>query len=126
MMCISGYFRKKLLSTSSYKSGMLAEVMAIVLLTLKCYRVLERRYKTQAGEIDIIAIRGRTLTFIEVKKRMNYHQAAESITQKQQRRIHNAAEIFLGRNQLYSSCQMRFDAILISNGLFPIHIKNAW
>ncbi len=78
------------------------------------------------GEIDIIAIRGGTLTFIEVKKRSSKQAAFEAISIKQQGRIHNAAEIFLGKNPLYASHRKRFDAILISSNLLPVHIKNAW
>jgi len=117
---------KKRSRTTSYKTGLLAESLAIALLTFKFYRVLERRYKTQMGEIDIIAIRGRTIIFVEVKKRTNHKELFESITIKQQHRIYNAAEIFLGKNPIYTKHKKRFDAILIPSNLFPIHVKNAW
>ena len=101
-------------------------MLAICLLTVKFYRVIERRYKTKAGEIDIIAIRGKTLVFIEVKRRNNRSELFESITPKQKHRIYNAAEIFIGKNPIYSNHKKRFDAILIQTESFPVHIKNAW
>lgn len=111
---------------TSYKSGLIAESIAIFLLTLKFYRIIEKRYKTKMGEIDIIAIKGKTIIFIEVKKRSNNSELFESITPKQQGRIYNAAEIFLKRNGSYSEHKKRFDAIFITSNLFPTHIKNAW
>ncbi len=111
---------------SSYSSGLLAELLAVTLLTLKFYRIIERRYKTKLGEIDIIALRGKTLIFIEVKKRRNQQELFESITTKQQKRITNTAELFIAKNQHFHSYKKRFDAILITSNLFPIHIKDAW
>ena len=113
-------------NSTSYKTGLLAESIAILLLSLKFYRIIGRRYKTRLGEIDIIAIRGKTLIFIEVKKRSNTQELFESITTRQQQRITNAAEIFTSRNHIYSAHKKRFDAILITSNLFPVHIKNAW
>lgn len=112
--------------STSYKSGLLAESIAITLLTLKFYRIIERRYKTGMGEIDIIALKGKTLVFVEVKKRTNKAELFESITTKQKNRIYNTAEIFLSSNHIYSNHKKRFDAIFIPSNLFPVHIKNAW
>ncbi len=111
---------------TSYKTGILAEALAIILLTLKFYRVIERRYKTKVGEVDIIAIRGKTLVFIEVKKRKSRQELFESITPRQQKRIINAAEIFLTRNLNFHNHNKRFDAIFIASGFLPVHVKNAW
>jgi putative endonuclease len=111
---------------TSYQTGILAEFIAATILTLKFYRIIERRYKTRVGEIDIIAIRDKTVIFIEVKKRSNKNHLFESITSKQQGRICKAAELFLNRNPVYEGYKKRFDAILITSNLLPNHIKNAW
>ena len=111
---------------TSYKAGIFAEALAKIILTLKLYRVIASRYKTKSGEIDIIAVQGKTIIFIEVKKRSNKQELFEAITKHQQQRIAKAAEIFLIRNQTYSAYSKRFDAIFISPKLLPVHIKNAW
>ncbi len=52
-----------------YRRGWVSEHLAAVFLMAKGYRVLARRQKTPAGEIDLIAVRGRRLVFVEVKQR---------------------------------------------------------
>lgn len=117
---------KNLSKPTSYKSGLLAESIAILMLYCKFYRIIERRYKTRVGEIDIIAMRGKALVFIEVKKRASRNELFESITTKQKQRIVSGAELYLKRNPEFHSYAKRFDAILILPKSFPIHIKNAW
>lgn len=112
--------------TNSYKSGLLAEIFALLLLSCKFYRIISRRYKTKVGEIDIIAMRGKTLVFVEVKTRSCRAELFESITTKQKQRIASGAELYLKCNPQFHSYVKRFDAILIMPKSFPIHIKNAW
>lgn len=116
----------KQVKPTSYKAGLAAETIAMLLLGCKCYRIIAKRYKTKVGEIDIIAIRGKSLVFIEVKKRRNINELYESITAKQKNRIANAAELFLASKPQFSNHKKRFDAILITPNLFPIHVKDAW
>ncbi len=111
---------------NSYRVGLMAEAIAMLLLACKFYRIIAIRYKTRMGEIDIIAMRGRTLVFIEVKKRKKTGDVFESIRGKQQKRIVKAAEIFLAKNHHFHNHKKRFDAILITSNLFPVHIKGAW
>ncbi len=117
---------KNFAKSNSYSVGKLAETLAILLLTLKLYRIISRRYKTRLGEIDIIALRGKTLIFVEVKKRANKEELFESISNKQKKRLINAAELFLVRNNIYTNCIKRFDAIFIPRNFIPVHIKNVW
>lgn len=73
------------------KRGRRAELIACTLLRLKGYRILAERVRAPVGEIDIIATRGNTLVFVEVKQRRTRAAALESITAKQRRRIERAA-----------------------------------
>ena len=50
-------------------TGRRAEWLAILWLTAKGYRLLERRYGGKGGEIDLVMRRGRTVAFVEVKAR---------------------------------------------------------
>jgi putative endonuclease len=126
MVCSIIANMKKMPKTTSYKKGVYAEKIAVLLLSLKFYRIIAKRYKTQIGEVDIIAVRGKTVIFIEVKKRASLEQLFNSINIKQQKRVINAAELFLSRNRQYQNYVKRFDAILITPKLLPLHIKNAW
>ncbi|RAU23684.1 YraN family protein [Paramagnetospirillum kuznetsovii] len=112
------------------RRGRLAEGLAVVWLRLKLYRVLARGVQTGrgsgAGEIDIVAKRGRTLIFVEVKSRATLDEAIESIGYSQRRRIETAAAAFLARRPELASCQIRFDALVVAPGRLPHHIRDAW
>ncbi len=79
-----------------------------------------------AGEVDIVARRGRILAMIEVKARATVAVAAESIGARQQRRITRGAEAFLTRHPALTGLDIRFDAMLVQPWRMPRHIPNAW
>lgn len=98
--------------------------MASILLMLKGFSILERRYKTACGEIDIIAQRGHLIIFVEVKVRKNSEKCYNAIRNKQMKRIRTASEIFLRQKPEFLHKDIRFDVILISNWSIPIHLEN--
>ena len=104
--------------------GYIGEWLAILLLVCKGYRILRHRFKTPYGEIDIIAKKGSTVSFVEVKSRNNLDQCFEAITKKQLRRIQNASEIFISSNKKYTDCSRSYDVILVANWSIPMHISN--
>ena len=112
--------------SANYRRGLRAEFWAAAWLLLRGYRPVALRYATVLGEIDLIARRGRVLAFVEIKRRTTRETAAEAISAAQQRRIINAAEIFVDRHPRYRNFERRFDAVLISNANWPTHIKAAW
>ena len=73
-----------------YRSGLWAEFVAEVFLMVTVYRILERRYKTPVGEIDILACRKNTLIAVEVKARRNRRDALYAVTGASQGRIERA------------------------------------
>jgi len=106
--------------------GGFGEKLAALLLMLKGYRIVARQLRSSVGEIDIIARRGRVLAFIEVKARKTLAAAETAITSHQRRRIERASSMFMqGRPEL-AHLDMRFDAILVIPGRWPIHIVDAW
>jgi putative endonuclease len=54
-----------------------------------------RRYKTPVGEIDLVALKGKRLAFVEVKRRKTQADAAWTLPAKQRRRIISAAQYWL-------------------------------
>jgi len=107
------------------RRGRRAERLAAAYLTMKGYRVLERRVRTPVGEIDLIAEKGRTLVFVEIKQRSGGSGSAEAVTPRQRHRITRAALAYLGRNPGRAEQDVRFDIILI-DGLRPHHLAAAW
>ncbi len=110
----------------TYTAGKRAEWLALLFLLLKDYRIVARRYKCPAGEIDLIVIRRNLVVFVEVKFRADRDVAAFSITPKQQSRIIRAAQYWALKNQRDSPQEMRFDAILLAPWRWPLHIENAF
>ena len=111
------------------QKGNFAEFYARFFLRLKGYRIIEKNFitgrGTTAGEIDIIALKGKTLVFVEVKERHTFENALYAIKPYQQKRIINAAKFYIGRHPKYQIFNIRFDAVLVSQ-LKIKHIKNAW
>jgi putative endonuclease len=111
---------------TGYKTGLFAERLAEIALMLKGWRVVARRYKTPLGEIDLVAKRGRTLAFIEVKWRGTRESAAEAIHAKNRARVANASALYLQKHPEYAGCEMRFDAMVMAPRSWPRHIARAW
>ncbi len=108
---------------AGFKKGIKSERYAAFYLRLKGYRILKQRYKTPVGEIDLIARRGKTIAFIEVKARKNFAGAIESITPHQRRRIERAASLFA--STIKGGTLLRFDALLVSGWKIK-HLLSAW
>ncbi len=75
----------------AYRRGLFAETLAAFLLRLKGHRIVAQRYRTPVGEIDLVALKGRRLAFIEAKRRKTRDDAAWTIPTRQKRRIVRAA-----------------------------------
>lgn len=115
----------------SYYKGLWAEIVGLIYLFFKNYKILEWRYRSPMGEIDLIAKRANKIVFFEIKTRRSVHDGLEAITAKNRNRIENAAKIFIAQNSCYQSLDMRFDAIVmvLKYGVIPVkiqHLDNAW
>jgi putative endonuclease len=98
--------------------------VAAAFLAAKGYRILARRERTRAGEIDLIAVRGKRLAFIEVKRRPTLEEAEASLAPRQQARIRDAALLWIARQPRYQSHEICFDAVFIVRRRWPIHLEN--
>ena len=105
------------------KLGLLGEDTAAEYLMRDGYRIIERNFKCKLGEIDIIARRGGTLAFVEVKTRQDdfFGRPSEAVGSKKQQHIRRVAEIFLYRKKL-NPMKIRFDVMVVEIN----HIKDAF
>ena len=114
-------------SKATHKTGLLAETFAALYLMLCGHRVLNRRFKTPVGEIDIIAKRGRTITFVEVKRRRSEGDALAAISPESAARIRRASQWWLQNHKRFADkYDLRFDVIAITPYARIRHIRNAF
>jgi putative endonuclease len=94
-------------------------------LRLKGWRVLDRRVRTKAGEVDLVARRGNLIAFVEVKTRATDAELDVAIDQRRLARVAAAAEVLMPR-YAGPGDDIRVDVILLAPGRPPRHIENAW
>lgn len=116
---------------TSYARGVQAEEEAAAYLRKKGYKILEARYKTRYGEIDIIARKKDVIVFVEVKLRQSSDDALYAITPKNRRRVEQAALHYMSENPQVLDMGMRFDVLALwdspkDGGIHMEHLDNAW
>jgi putative endonuclease len=96
--------------------GRIGENLAVSELTRRGYAILDRRYRTRYGEIDIVADDAGTIVFVEVKARVTaeFGTAAEAVTRDKQRRLAAMAVDYLARHHLCGR-PCRFDVVAIDD-----------
>ncbi len=108
------------------RSGRRGEVWAALLLMAKGYRILGLRLRTPQGEIDLLALRGRVLAVVEVKRRTAIELALEAVDLSQRERLRRAATAVAGARPRLKACDIRLDLIALAPGRLPRHIPDAW
>jgi putative endonuclease len=111
---------------AAYRHGHLAEAAAALTLLAKGYRLIARRYRTPLGEIDLIARRGRQIAFVEVKARPTRREALESVGRASERRIVDAADMWLAKHPDAAGLDLRYDMILVTPWRLPMHVADAF
>lgn len=107
-------------------SGRRAEVACALWLMLKGYRILGFRLKTPQAEIDLLALRGRTLAVVEVKRRATLQAALETVSFDQRDRLRRAAVMLAARRPSLAGAAVRLDLMALAPGRLPMHIPDAW
>ncbi|MBI3433716.1 MAG: YraN family protein [Proteobacteria bacterium] len=110
----------------AFRLGLTAESRAAAYLVARGYRILARRYRTRAGEIDIVAMHGRLLVFCEVKARARLDDAAEAVGARNRQRVVAAAQAWLAANRADMNVDIRFDVVLVAPGHAPRHLPGAF
>ena len=107
------------------RRGRSAETLACWYLRLHGWHILARRARVPGGEVDVVARRGRTLAFVEVKSRASEAAAALSLDDWRLRRVAVAAARLAPRF-LRDGDDVRIDALFIVPRRWPRHLVNVW
>lgn len=104
--------------------GAAYEDVALSYLQRHGLELMERNYRTNRGEIDLIMRQDETVVFVEVRYRApsRYGGGLESIDRKKRRRIVCAAEHYLQRTRLARHMNCRFDVVAL-NGPTPENLS---
>ncbi|HEY6061499.1 MAG TPA: YraN family protein [Gemmatimonadales bacterium] len=109
-----------------HKQGLAAEEQAIRFLASRGWLVLAHRWRVGRTEIDIVARRGVTVAFIEVKSRRGeaFGSPLEAVTGAKQRELVRAARAWIDRFGVPADIY-RFDCIAVRQGVLE-HLEDAF
>lgn len=103
----------------------MGETFAAFWLNLQGWSIVARRVRTPVGEIDLVARRGRTTLFVEVKTRATRTELGFAIDEYRLSRVASAAQMLAPRFARAGD-DLRIDVILLAPWTLPRHIRNAW
>jgi len=98
----------------------------MLLLLAKGFRPVARRYRTPLGEIDLIVRRGRVIAFVEVKARGTRDEALDSVGRQSERRIVDAADLWLAKHPAATGFDVRYDMVVVTPWRLPLHLPDAF
>ncbi len=106
--------------------GRRAEERALEYLEREGFTVVERNFRGGGGEIDLVALEGEVVVFVEVRYRGKgvWETPEESISHRKQRRLWQAAEYYLAE-VIGEAKPARFDVIAIK-GEEILHYRDAF
>ncbi|MFP4475468.1 MAG: YraN family protein [Desulfatibacillaceae bacterium] len=112
------------MAQNPYTKGRKGEDIAVHTLVARGYKILERNWRGRAGEVDVIAKKGRTLVFVEVKARASsrYGNPKEAVHPEKQRRISMVALEYL-KSTGHSKAGARFDVVAIRTDTQPPEVE---
>lgn len=110
----------------AFRRGHVSEYIAAFSLMLRGYRIVAMRYRTKAGEIDIIARKGDVVSFIEVKARTTTEASVFAVGGSTQGRIRNASLTWLSGQKDGGRLSYSYDIVAIRPWRWPVHLKDAF
>ncbi|CAN5222896.1 hypothetical protein BH10PSE2_BH10PSE2_12880 [soil metagenome] len=90
---------------------------------LRGYQILGFRLQSRAGEIDILARKGRVLAVVEVKRRASIDQALAAVGPEQYQRLLAAGRSVLHGRPSLAGHDLRIDMVALAPGRFPRHVS---
>ena len=113
----------------SRSRGLDGERRAAAWLSSRGWKIRERNFRTRRGEIDIIAEKGAELAFVEVKSwsALPQSELEYSVDSRKQRRIAQAAKVYVAAHPGISQLRLRFDVIFLGGAAAEVcHIERAF
>ena len=113
--------------TTTTSKGRAGEDKAVAHLKSRGFTIVARNYRTNGGEIDIVAQKDKLLVFVEVKARSSeaHGAAVYAVTPAKQRKIVLAATQFI-KEKSPEFDSIRFDVICVLQGVNIMHVFNAF
>ena len=110
------------------EKGRLAEDSACRFLEAHGWIIVDRNWRVRSGELDIMAVSGDELAFVEVKSvgAWGAESAEWLVDRRKRRRIIETAQFFLSRHREYNSMRIRFDVILVGADGSCEHLERAF
>ncbi|MDR1251336.1 MAG: YraN family protein [Treponema sp.] len=107
--------------------GREGEKRAAAILEAAGMSIIAKNVRSQWGEVDIIALDGETIVFVEVKAWSAYgiENLQYGINLKKQRRIIETAKYFLSSHREYKGKTVRFDVIFVGKDAVT-HLASAF
>ena len=109
-----------------YHAGQAAEGIVAAHYAARGCDVQENRWRSKAGEIDLILRDGATTVFVEVKKSRDFRAAALRVSDRQMRRIYASAGAYLATAPAGLDSESRFDIALVDGRGAVEIIENAY
>lgn len=97
----------------SRAKGTIAEERGCDYLRLRGLRIIDRNVYNRFGEIDIIAMKGSVLHFVEVKSAQSYEQAVNNITPFKLQKLNRTVQTYLQKKRL--NLEYCIDALILSD-----------
>ncbi len=113
---------------SRTEKGRRGEAAAAAYLVAGGWTVVARNWRCPAGELDIVALRGEDLAFVEVKTVDAYgpESAERLLGPAKRRRIVDSSKYFLALKREYNRMRPRYDVILVRGPVVCRHIPRAF
>lgn len=110
------------------QKGRDGEAAAASYLESEGWTMAARNWRCPAGELDIVAVRGEELAFVEVKTVDAYgpESASRLVDGRKRTHIIESSKYFLARKREYKGMRFRYDVILVRDGAVERHLPRAF
>lgn len=110
---------------STRERGRRGEALAERFLVELGYRIVARNVNLRHAELDLVALDGRVLCFVEVRARSGtaFGSAEESVDRRKQRKLVQGARAYLARGPLPRHERLRFDVVAIDTTPVPPRVR---
>ena len=107
--------------------GKKGEEQAVAALEKAGMEIIAKNVRCKYGEVDIVAVKGNIVVFIEVKawSAFGMEDLQYSINIRKQKKIIKTAKYFLSENRKYSNMAIRFDVVFVKNSSI-FHLASAF